>query len=232
MLSETTESGPDENGYYTRVEYRINEKNNKVKVITRFKKCSYNVKLYSSAIERQKNWNKFGAALDNTGVTSLSNELVFMEPPPKNNNLVKNTNIFTNFRQDEVIICKKCNGPHWTRVCDCTDSGEKKEENKEEEKKYHKKDEKFKKEKVNNLTKNTVVQVINLGKNVDESDILDLFSQTGFVKRVSIVKDYETQESKGLGYVLFDNETDAKNTVNTFNNRGFNHLILNLKIVH
>ena len=41
MLPETTETGPDENGYFTRIEYKINEKNNQVKIITRFKKYRF-----------------------------------------------------------------------------------------------------------------------------------------------------------------------------------------------
>ena len=231
MLPETTETGPDENGYYTRVEYRINERNNQVKIITRFKKFSYTSKVYPSVIERRDNWVKFGKALDNTGVTTLSDELVFMEPPsPKNKNTVENTfeNLTENINSREgiIVVCKKCNGPHWTRVCDFV---EEKKYDRKNDRKDNRRDEK---EKVNNLPKNTVVQVTNLGKTVDEADLFDLFNQVGFVKRVSIVKDYESQESKGLGYVLFDTEDDAEKAIKTFNNSGFNHLILNLKIVH
>jgi RNA recognition motif-containing protein len=235
MLPETTETGPDENGYFTRIEYKINEKNNQVKIITRFKKYMYTKKVYSSAIERDKNWVKFGEATskNNKSVTYFSDELVFMEPPPKNGystikeeeteeetkELKIKEEVQLKIKKEEFkddkpkIICKKCNGSHWSRMCGINMEKEKKEEEKEYE------------------PQKTTIQIMNLGKDVNESDLYDLFSQIGTVKRIFVARDYDTQTSKGFGIATFASEKDTENIIKRFNNYGFNNLIMHLSLV-
>jgi translation initiation factor 3 subunit G len=77
-----TESEPDKDGIITIIEYKINENNQKIKIIKKIRRHMYQVKIYQSAIERQKNWVKFGKALENTkNTTYISPEEIFMEVP-------------------------------------------------------------------------------------------------------------------------------------------------------
>jgi translation initiation factor 3 subunit G len=219
MLPETIETGPDENGYYTRVEYKINERNNQVKITTRFKKFFQTRKVYPAAIERRENWVKFGAAAseNNNSVTCFSDELVFMEPPsPKNK--IKNENVVKKEEHLEIkeekpkIICKKCNGSHWSRICDSF----------------------VEKEKENKSTSpplKTSIQIINLGKDINEADLYDLFSTIGTIKRIFIARDYESQVSRGFGFATFTSEKDTENVIKRYNNYPYNNLIMQLSLV-
>ena len=222
MLPEITETGPDEDGYYTRVEYKINERNNKVKVTTRFKKFFQTKKVYPAAIERRENWVKFGLAAseNNSRVTCLSDELVFMEPPsPKNKK--ENTDIvkkeeYTELKDEKLkIVCKKCNGSHWSRICDS----------------FVEKEKDVKQVSPQKTTIKTTIQITKLGNDVTEADLYELFSTIATVKRIFIPKDYETQNSRGFGFATFTSEKDTENIIKRFNNYPYNNLIMKLNLV-
>jgi translation initiation factor 3 subunit G len=238
-LPPMTESEPDENGYITRIEYKINEKNQKVRITSKIRRYKREMRINDSVKQRYENWTKFGlAASDNNNVTFVSDEDIFMEPPPskttkeiKNDNdmfadmykdIFSNAQLHDNIEEEEKIddnktkqICKICNGNHWTRVC----SSLKEKEN------TQKLDE-------NLIKKDTTIQITNLSKNINEYDLYDLFSQVGEIRRILIPKDYDTQQSRGFGFVLFNSSKDADNALKRFSNYGFDHLILKLNIVN
>lgn len=239
-LPPMTESEPDENGYITRIEYKINEKNQKVRITSKIRRYKRVIRLNDSIKQRYENWTKFGlAASENNNVTFVSDEDVFMEPPPlsKTTKVIKNDSdmfadmykdIFSNTPQPDIIeeekvddnkskqTCKICNGNHWTRVCSSL----------KEKGNIEKIDEN------NSIKKDTTIQITNLSKNVTEYDLYDLFSQVGEIRRILIPKDYETQQSRGFGFILFSSSKDAENAVKRFSNYGLDHLILKLNIVN
>jgi translation initiation factor 3 subunit G len=221
-------SPPDENGYYTQSEYKLDPitKDYKFthKSVVRLYKAP--VKIYYRAVERQKNWVKFGAAaISNEGVTTLSSELIFMESPfktkIKDEDETKKMDLIT---EEDKSLCKKCGGDHWTRVCPGNRT--------EKEKSESKKDKSEVKEIKHDFEPNVTIQVSNLDKNTNEFDLYDLFSPLGPIKFVSIAKDFKTKVSRGFGFVMFKNSSDAASSIERYNNHGYKHLLLKVSLVN
>ncbi len=57
------------------------------------------------------------------------------------------------------------------------------------------------------------IYVGNLPYNTEESDLEQLFSQSGDVASVSIVKDRDTGRSKGFGFVEFTEQDSSSNAI-------------------
>ncbi len=57
------------------------------------------------------------------------------------------------------------------------------------------------------------IYVGNLSYNVTEDDLQQLFAEHGSVAKVSIIKDRDTGNSKGFGFVEMDNQADAENAI-------------------
>ncbi len=55
--------------------------------------------------------------------------------------------------------------------------------------------------------------VSNISFKVRENSLRELFSQYGTVERVKIVKDRETQRSKGYGFVEMPNDDEARRAI-------------------
>ncbi len=56
----------------------------------------------------------------------------------------------------------------------------------------------------------------NLPYNVAEGDLQDLFSQAGDIQDVAVIKDRDTQRSRGFGFVEFVNQADAEKAIQMF----------------
>ncbi len=56
----------------------------------------------------------------------------------------------------------------------------------------------------------------NLPYNVAEGDLQDLFSQAGDIQDVTVIKDRDTQRSRGFGFVEFVNQADAEKAIQMF----------------
>jgi hypothetical protein len=218
-----TETGPDEDNIITRTEYRFNEKNKIVKVIKKFKKYTFYSKQYKSALDRKDNWIKFGeAAKGNNNITFLSDDLVFMEPPsPPLKPLNENKDIiftpeFSLEEKDNIleIVCKICNGNHWSRICPSKNIVE----------------EKPKVEYIPSDKRKTMftLQVTELSKDITEFDLYKLFSSICKINNIILIRDYKTQESKGFAYIVFNEEKDLAYVLK-LNNIGFAHLRIKLE---
>jgi RNA recognition motif-containing protein len=59
--------------------------------------------------------------------------------------------------------------------------------------------------------------VSNISFKVREKSLRELFSQYGTVERVKIVKDRETQRSKGYGFVEMPNDDEARRAIEALN---------------
>ncbi|MCX8143652.1 MAG: RNA-binding protein [Bacteroidia bacterium] len=59
--------------------------------------------------------------------------------------------------------------------------------------------------------------VSNISFKVRENSLRELFSQYGTVERVKIVKDRETQRSKGYGFVEMPNDDEARRAIEALN---------------
>lgn len=72
------------------------------------------------------------------------------------------------------------------------------------------------------------LRVTSLSTDADENDLRTLFEKFGRLGRANIVRDRDTQESKGFGFVSFENRMDAERAMNKMNGRGYDNLILSV----
>jgi RNA recognition motif-containing protein len=201
-----SETEPDENGIITRTEYSEDENGFKIKTIKKIKRYNMMHKFYNSVIDRQKNWVKFGLAAGDNNVTFVSPEEIFMEPPPTEKEKEKNKNErkFLPENKTEKTAVKEI---------------------KEADTKYNKVDVKIFKEKYDKIT----IKIIGINTDVKEDDLYELFSAICLVKYISIPKDYNTRESRGIAYIVFYTEKDMEICFEKLNNYGYDHLRLKLE---
>jgi len=75
----------------------------------------------------------------------------------------------------------------------------------------------------------TTLRVTNLSDETTENDLLEMFRDYGVVTRVYLVKDKETNVSRGFAFVTFANRRDAQAAMDKLNGYGWNHLILSIE---
>ena len=229
-LPSTIETGPDDNNIFTRTEFKFNEKNEIVKVIKKIKRYTVYSRHYKSVTYRKDNWVKFGLAKGDNNVTFLSDELVFMEAPPIPSSLKSSKTIIPNvFTEEKEIIehiCKICNGNHWSRICPSQNGSNVVEEKPKVE--YKSKVEYKPSDKRKNLF---TLQITELSKDINEFDLYKIFSCICKIKNILLVRDYNTYESKGFAYIIFNEENDL-NYALKLHHTGFCHLRLKLERVY
>lgn len=227
-LPASFETKPDNNKIITRTEFKKKSNDDIVKIVKKIKTYTFEKKVYNSAVERQNNWIKFGAAAkDNNNVTFVSNELIFMESPGLSSN---DSSPFLKLEQN---LCKICRGQHWTRICpkqfeididkDLNEALNPKEKENPKEK--------LKEEYVPTINRHSMftLQISSIPKDIVEFDLYIIFSKISKIKNILIMKDYNTQESKGFGFIVFQDENSLNTILKLFNNAGFCHLRIKLE---
>ena len=63
------------------------------------------------------------------------------------------------------------------------------------------------------------IYVGNLSYRMTEAELKDTFAPFGEVKRTKIVKDRDTNRSKGFGFVEMENDADALKAIEALNNK-------------
>jgi cold-inducible RNA-binding protein len=76
----------------------------------------------------------------------------------------------------------------------------------------------------------TKLYVGNLAYSTSESDLQTMFAPLGAVKSVQIIKDRDTGQSKGFGFVEMTTQEEAQNAIKTLNGKevGGRALTINL----
>jgi RNA recognition motif-containing protein len=64
------------------------------------------------------------------------------------------------------------------------------------------------------------VRVTSLSTEADEDDVRNLFSRFGPISRVNVVRDRETNESKGFAFVAFESKKHAELAAEKMNGHG------------
>jgi translation initiation factor 3 subunit G len=72
------------------------------------------------------------------------------------------------------------------------------------------------------------LRVTSLSVDAEDEDLRELFSPFGRVVRANVVRDRETRESKGFGFVSFESKKDAEAALAKMNGRGYDSLILSV----
>jgi translation initiation factor 3 subunit G len=73
---------------------------------------------------------------------------------------------------------------------------------------------------------NRTVRVSNLAEDVGDLDLEELFGSVGRVERVRIIRNKETNESRGFGFVTFKEPRMAEDAIARLNGHGYDNLIL------
>lgn len=72
------------------------------------------------------------------------------------------------------------------------------------------------------------LRVTSLSVDAQDEDLRALFERFGRLARANVVRDRETRESKGFGFVSFESRADAEVALNKMNGYGYDSLILNV----
>jgi len=252
-----TESEPDADGviHKTIVEYKVNDKGQRVKIVRKIRKYKKSVKI-NAKVERRRRWRKFGECYSapvgpEKGITSLGDE-VFLDFGI----IEKSSNAFDKGQDVSKlgIVCRNCGkqGDHWTLKCPYKDKIP-------ELTNQHRGTES---EVSNQIAGNTgkyippsmrggarastestdsgrsgklgrdetaTIRVTNLSEDTKDSDLMELFRPFGPISRVYLAKDKTSNLSKGFAFINFIHRDDAAKAIEKLSGFGYDHLILHLE---
>jgi translation initiation factor 3 subunit G len=227
----------------TIIEYRINEKGQKIKII---KKCRVfkNKKKINKKIEERKKWRKFGDCASappgpEKGITSLGEE-TFLNLSSKSDSYLFNEEMEPNFetktQKDLAIICRNCGGYHWS--LQCPELKDKTLADKEEIRpstssgRYippNARGKSIESDYGNRRDDTATIRVTNLSEDTKESDLKDLFSPFGLISRIYLAKNKDTGLSKGFAFINYKRKEDAARAIEKLSGYGYDHLILHVE---
>ncbi|ORY23625.1 eukaryotic translation initiation factor 3, subunit 4 delta, 44kDa [Naematelia encephala] len=72
------------------------------------------------------------------------------------------------------------------------------------------------------------LRITSLSYDAEDEDLEALFAPFGHVMRANVVRDRETRESRGLGFVSFERKQDAEKAMAKMNGFGYDSLILSV----
>ncbi|XP_020269763.1 eukaryotic translation initiation factor 3 subunit G-B-like isoform X2 [Asparagus officinalis] len=254
LLPPRAVEGPDENGIKRTIEYKFNDKGEKVKIttLTRVRNLA-RARLSKSAVER-RSWAKFGdAAHEEAGsrLTMVSTEEIILErhrAPGSKAEEPKNAGDPLREKAGAVLmVCRTCGkkGDHWTSKCpykdlatnadfmdkpptsDVPTSGPSK--NTYVPPVLRGGGERPGGTEMRRRNDENSVRVTNLSEDTREPDLLELFRTFGPVTRVYVAIDQKTGVSRGFGFVNFVSKEDAERAINKLNGYGYDNLILRVE---
>eukprot|EP00008_Paramoeba_atlantica_P006142 CAMPEP_0201488342 /NCGR_PEP_ID=MMETSP0151_2-20130828/17902_1 /ASSEMBLY_ACC=CAM_ASM_000257 /TAXON_ID=200890 /ORGANISM="Paramoeba atlantica, Strain 621/1 / CCAP 1560/9" /LENGTH=251 /DNA_ID=CAMNT_0047873609 /DNA_START=75 /DNA_END=830 /DNA_ORIENTATION=- len=199
-------------------------------------------------VERRKNWKRFGECAGKppgpeAGVTILGDE-VFLE-----SSLSKKKEVADKDSLSMGIVCRLCGivGDHWTLKCPYKEQLKSQkpgaapsEEAPQGGPSDSSRPSKYVAPGIRNKmgdgdsrggrqVDDPTVRVTNLSEDTKESDLYDLFSPFGVVKRVFLAKYKQTGLTKGFAFVTYARREDAARAIEQLSGYGYDHLILHLE---
>jgi len=238
-ITTATEYAADGSVIKTIVEYKANEKGQKVKVVKKVRVFKANVKI-NLRVEERKKWKKFGDCSNlpsgpEPGVTALADE-IFIEQKGKEDQKKDPS-------QPISVTCRKCGGDHWTVKCPYKDKIDIPLSSKEVADKLNSmagtgkyrppgaKGEGRDGEAQGRPTRDesATIRVTNLSEDTKETDINELFRAFGPIQRIYLAKDKQTALSKGFAFVSFVHRKDAAKAIEKLSGYGYDHLILRVE---
>lgn len=241
-LPESSET-VDENGIKTIIEYKQNEKGQKVKITKK-------VKVYTKVIHRNKHvearkkWKKFGECANlppgpEKGITSESLDEfdLVLSGPQQKEDAPKETS-------SASAVCRNCGkiGDHWTLKCPLKPLDKSAEAEPEAEPAKKKEGKYIPPAQRPGAVLSTLgddgrgkreefytVRVTNLSEDTKEADLQELFRPFGQISRIYLAKDKESNTSRGFAFVSFIHKEHAQRAIDKLSGYGYDHLILHLE---
>ena len=239
-LPPSTTAGPDAKGLMTKVEYFRNDKGEVMKRMIKSRVVQIEKRVYDTAVERRKNWKKFGDAATERAtdaITGQATEEVAFErirqkrdeekKPDFNISMAGTDNKAAAMSLRDMLYKKRMERQLLAakglldveRPPDGSKPGTwqpSRARNPEGDAMQKRRDE-------------NSVRVTNLSEDVTEQDLFDLFGAFGPVLRIFIAKDRDTGESRGFAFVNFVHREDAQRAINKLDGYGYDSLILSVQ---
>lgn len=240
----TPEISVNPDGTKTVVSYRLNAKGQKVKITQKIKEVKVKERVHPSIAVR-RSWAKYGKEKHtppgpDTRTTQLG-EKVDLKLGASWKEVEKQEEQEKQEQQAELastqrLTCRICGGDHFTSKCPFKDTlgadtaGASATPEPSESTKYvpvHlRKDAPSKESREDSCT----LRISQLNTVVDEEMLRgELLGKYGPLQRATLVRDRETQISKGFAYVTFATEQLAQRALDDLNGKGYHSLILRLE---
>ena len=225
-----TEVVIDENHVKTITSYKYNEKNQLVKVVKKVQMVEVKEQVLKRVLER-RNIKPFNLPPGgNEGVTIQNLEDIYMEKPEEVTKEEKPK------EEAKGIVCRFCQGPHFSARCPYRNILEKKEEVKESPSSAPVEGRYVPPARRKNTERTTEykdeeegysVRIMNVADDVTDHELRDLFRDYKYTK-LRIITDYITKKSRGFAFVNFERKEDAERAIANINGYALHHLILSL----
>lgn len=228
-LKPRTESEPDKDGIRTIVSYRHANVPGMVEKVTQRVKTVEKITRTSDAVTRRRAAPRFGIAATHSGenVTYVAVDDVFIEAPDKVETV---ESLLVDPKEKAMFSCRHCGkvGDHWTRMCPFKDLIKAGGTVPEDDSLPPSEDGPggmgmggasgsyvppakrggATQEYDDDDSKRTL-KVLNLSREAEREDLYDLFGRYGSIERITLVRDRETNENRGMAFVCFRMREDA-----------------------
>merc|ERR1711971_563281 len=222
------ETEPNKNGIKTVVSYRYDEEEGVTyKITKKVKVTNQEVRIPKAVLERKRNWKKFGGPAKTplgsleTGVTYFGEECSFEAVKDSQQKEEKKDKV-----ELATITCRHCGGAHWSHKCTRAPVEEAKPEhtslrpgsyvppNKRGGARYEDPEKQV-----------TTLRVSNMSENITEDDLRSTFSPFGYITRIHLARDRQTNVPRGFAYVTFEDRETAERAKSKTVGIGLDHMI-------
>jgi len=230
------------NGVRTVVEYSYNESKQRVKTMTKVRTFAFKKRVYHCAQERRKTWKKFGDCADvppgpEDNITYVSFDPVVMEDP----NAVDDQTAEEKDADIAATIKASFGKGAWRKKREDGDESTKDQEGEEGGTKG------YVPPHLRGLSAGVplpqresggsrfgrddghTLRVTNIGEDIVEADLQDLFRPFGRVLRVYVAKDRVTMQCRGFAFVTFLRKEDAERAQKKLNGYLYSYLVLSVE---
>jgi translation initiation factor 3 subunit G len=248
-LPETHETKVDNNGFKVRTEYKINDRQQKLKITSKIRVIKETIRTPVAVKERRQRLRKFGNAIgvaDESNVTIVDyNEVLMLDPKESE---AEDSGQTENVNKAFGVFAKK-------------------QQMRALQRKYELDDDQAEQEgeagggggaagaggaggryvppsargasgmgtgsSLSNMEVDDrdlkTLRVSNISTDTKEADLQELFEPFGSVLRIYLAKDKETMQSRGFAFVSFNRREDGEKAMRALQGYGYDHLILKLE---
>ena len=226
-----SETGPDENGIYTIVEYALNDRDQIIKITRQVKRTVQQVRVPRAVYERRK-WTKFGDCQD-VGHGPEKGITIPLGPMILNLDAVKKPEVLEGRVEMPTITCKNCGeSGHFSVKCP------RRKDIPDEYAELPVKGGKYVPPGMRQ--QGGTLKVSNISEDIDDRDIRYLFSNFGDIEKVTVPKNYphdwnnqrgnyKLLKNRGFAFVNFVRHADGEAARKVLHGSKYENMILTVE---